>query len=121
MVLLSSAISNSLLRMPVESAELEVKHEKIGKFLSLLLETPSMGNEAKIISVLLGKNITSLLENNDDNEVILRKLRGMVFTDSIVMKCVCEKENESHMYKLTGSWQVIIIILDEINSLTIFV
>ena len=97
--------------MPAESVELELKHKKIEEIIERLFKTHSMRNEAKVMSMLLGKNICPLLENNDKNEVMLRKLRGMVFTDSKVMKCVCEKENESHMYKLTGSWQVVHFLL----------
>jgi len=71
-----------------------------------LLKSKSMGNEEKIISALLGKNICPLIKNNENNDVMLRKLRGLVFTDSIVMKCIFEKENQTHMYALIGSWQV---------------
>ena len=55
LVLLSSTITISIIRKPLESAELQLKRKKIESMINRLLKFQSMGTEAKILSALPGK------------------------------------------------------------------
>ena len=106
LVLLSSAITTAISKNPVESAELENKHEKIEKMMKRMLLSDSMDDEAKLLSALLGMNLCPLIESCEKRDALLRKLRAKVFTDSIIMTYISHRQYESHMYTLIGSWQV---------------
>ena len=106
LVLLSSAFSTAISKNHVESTELENKHKKVDKMMKRMLLSDSMDDETKLLSALLGINIRPLIESCEKRDTLLRKLRAKVFTDSIIMTYISQRQNESHMYTLIGSWQV---------------
>jgi len=106
LVQLSSAITTAISTHPTESEELQQYHRKVEGIIQRLLSSESMREEARILSALLGRNICPLLDRYKNRDEGLRKLRAAVFTDSIIVTYITEKENESNMYTLIGSWQV---------------